>query len=150
MRKLSLALAAIALCACQPQAPDGSAAPPPADAPAAGPTAEVPAAFDGDIDASGTEPFWGLQIRETQIALIRPEPEPGVVAPNPGPAIQGGRAVWDTRSEEKPFKVTLTEQADCSDGMSDRKYPLAAEVVLGELTLKGCASKTSKKPAGAP
>jgi uncharacterized membrane protein len=150
MRKLSLALAAVALCACQPQAPDGSAAPPPADAPVAKPAAGVPSAFEGDIDASGTEPFWGLQIRETQITLIRPDPEPSVVGPNPGPVMQGGKAVWNTTSQEKPFKVALAEQPGCSDGMSDRRYPLAAEVMVGELTFKGCASKTSEKPAGAP
>ena len=32
--------------------------------------------------------------------------------------------------------------------MSDRKYPMTAEVVLLNETLKGCAVKTSEMPKG--
>ena len=67
MRAVLLALAAVSLAACQPQAPDGSVAQPPADAPAPAPAAPapppaaaLPAAFQGDLDAHGPEPFWGV------------------------------------------------------------------------------------------
>ena len=65
MRHAFLITAALLLAACQPQAPDGSLAQPPADAPAtapeaAAPVAALPAAFQGDLDAHGTEPFWGV------------------------------------------------------------------------------------------
>lgn len=144
MRAVLLALAALTLAACQPQAPDGSPAQPPADAPVAPVEPQVPEAFKGDIDAHGTEPFWGVQIREAQISFSTPEAN--ITFPNQGLTIEGGKAVWESAAGDKPIKVTLIEQPGCSDGMSDLKYPLAAEVALGGATYKGCAAKTSERP----
>lgn len=151
MRALIPVAAALALAACQPQAPDGSVAQPPADAPPvapepASPPAEpaLPAAFQGDIDAHGTEPFWAVEIREAQISFKTPEAS--VVFPANAVTIAGGTAVWESKAGDKPIKITLREQPGCSDGMSDLKYPLAAEVALGGTTYKGCASKTAEKP----
>lgn len=145
MRALILA-AALALAACQPQAPDGSVAQPPADAPPepAPPAPAVPAAFQGDIDAHGTEPFWAVEIRAAQISFKTPEAS--IVFPADAAALTGGAAVWESRAGDKPIKITLREQPGCSDGMSDLRYPLAAEVALGGTTYKGCASKTAEKP----
>ena len=146
MRTVLLALAAVALTACQPQAPDGSVAQPPADAPAPAPApaAALPAAFQGDLDAHGTEPFWAVKIREGQIEFSTPEAN--IAFPNKGGVVDGGKAVWESADGPRPIKVTLSEQAGCSDGMSDLIYPLAAEVVLGGTTYKGCAVKTAEKP----
>lgn len=146
MRAVLLALAAVALTACQPQAPDGSVAQPPADAPAPAPAsaATLPAAFQGDLDAHGTEPFWAVKIREGQIEFSTPEAN--IAFPNKGGVIDGGKAVWESADGPRPIKVTLSEQAGCSDGMSDLTYPLAAEVALGGTTYKGCAVKTAEKP----
>ena len=146
MRAVLLALAAVALTACQPQAPDGSVAQPPADAPAPAPApaAALPAAFQGDLDAHGTEPFWAVKIRESQIEFSTPEAN--IAFPNKGGVVDGGKAVWESADGPRPIKVTLSEQAGCSDGMSDLTYPLAAEVVLGGTTYKGCAVKTAEKP----
>ncbi|MBS0491759.1 MULTISPECIES: COG3650 family protein [unclassified Phenylobacterium] len=146
MRAVLLALAAVALTACQPQAPDGSVAQPPADAPAPAPApaAALPAAFQGDLDAHGTEPFWAVKIREGQIEFSTPEAN--IAFPNKGGVVDGGKAVWESADGPRPIKVTLSEQAGCSDGMSDLTYPLAAEVALGGTTYKGCAVKTAEKP----
>jgi uncharacterized membrane protein len=150
MRHALLLIAAIALSACQPQAPGGQPATAPADAPAVsvsegGATeAATPEAFLGDLDAHGTEPFWAVQIRETQISFSTPDSN--VTGPNKGWTGGGDKLVWETLAGDKRLKITLREQAGCSDGMSDLKYPLAAEVVLGDKTFKGCASKTSEKP----
>lgn len=146
MRSIVLA-SLLALAACSPQAPDGSDAPPPADAPpAAAPPAAtpIPEAFAGDLDARGTEPFWGLQIRGTQITLQRPD-HPNAVGNNPGLRMQDGKAVWETQAGKDRLVVTLTMQA-CSDGMSDLNYAYAAEVVIGPETLKGCAGKAGAMP----
>ena len=138
------------LAACSPQAPDGSSAPPPADAPPAAAvppevaSTPIPEEFAGGMDARGTEPFWGLQIRDTQITLQRPD-HPAAVGPNPGMTVQDGKAVWDTQAGASRLKVTLTLAA-CSDGMSDLKYDYAAEVVIGSETLKGCAGKADAMP----
>ena len=148
MRAVLLALAAVALCGCQPQAPDGSPAQPPADAPptpvAAPVEPQVPEAFKGELDAMGTEPFWGVQIRETQISFSTPEAK--IVFPNKGLTLVDGKAVWESTAGDKPIKITLIEKPGCSDGMSDLKFPLAAEVALGGTTYKGCAVKTAERP----
>ena len=151
MRALIPAAAALALAACQPQAPDGSVAQPPADAPpvaeqpaAPPPAPAIPAAFQGDIDAHGTEPFWAVEIRATQISFKTPDAS--IVFPANTVTIAGAAAVWESKAGDKPIKITLHERAGCSDGMSDLKYPLAAEVALGGTTYKGCASKTAEKP----
>ena len=146
--RASILIAALALAACQPQAPDGSLAQPPADAPPLpaepAPPPATPAAFQGDIDAHGTEPFWAVEIRQTQISFKTPDAS--IVFPAGGMAVADGAAVWESTAGDKPIKITLREQPGCSDGMSDLKYPLAAEVALGGTTYKGCAAKTSEKP----
>ncbi|HUH10011.1 MAG TPA: hypothetical protein VLZ73_05630, partial [Brevundimonas sp.] len=60
-----------------------------------------------------------------------------------GPTLQGTVAVWTTATEAKtPLVVTLMA-TDCSDGMSDRTYPLTAIVKLGDRLLTGCAAATA-------
>ncbi|HEY9236917.1 MULTISPECIES: COG3650 family protein [Phenylobacterium] len=150
MKRLLLTIsAAILASACQPQGPDGSPAKPPADAPAPqtspATAPELPEAFRGDLDVLGTEPFWGVQIRETQISYSTPEPSDTATGPNKGGVMQGASAVWDSVLGDKPLRIILTE-GECSDGMSDLKYPLTATVTLGDKTLKGCAVKTAEKP----
>ncbi|WP_309644458.1 hypothetical protein [Phenylobacterium sp.] len=150
---LPATFAALLLCACQPQAPDGEPAPPPADAPAPPKAPEPsdvppdpPKEFLGDIDARGTEPFWALEIRADRITFKRPDPEAALSVPNPGATDDGGReAVWSTTKDGKTFMVSLA-QDDCSDGMSDLRYPYIAVVTLGDQTFRGCAFKTGQQP----
>ena len=152
MRHALPILAALALGACQPQSPDGQPAPPPADAPTAetaAPTpaaAELPDAFKGDLHVVGTEPFWSAQVRETQITFTQMDAAAPATGPNNGAVMQDGKAVWDTVAGGKPLKITLSEQPGCSDGMSDLKFPLAAQVVYDGKTFTGCASKESERP----
>ena len=152
MRSIVLATSALlVLAACTPQAPDGGAAPPPADAPATPPPAAppvtstpLPEEFAGGMDARGTEPFWGLQIRDTQITLQRPD-HPAAVGKNAGMTVQDGKATWETQAGAERLTVTLRSEA-CSDGMSDLKYDYAAVVVIGAETLKGCAGRAGAMP----
>jgi len=152
MRHALPILAALALGACQPQAPDGQPATAPADAPppaATTPTpaaAELPDAFKGDLHIAGTEPFWSAQVRETQITFTQMDVPTPATGPNNGGVMQDGKAVWETLAGGKPLKITLTEQPGCSDGMSDLKFPLAAQVVYDGKTFTGCASKESERP----
>ena len=54
--------------------------------------------------------------------------------------MQGTVAAWTTATEAKtPLVVTLMA-TDCSDGMSDRTYPLTAKVEIGTESLTGCAA----------
>lgn len=130
--------ALLALCACQPQDPDGATAPPPADAPPIGSTAD----YSRPITALGTEPFWSVRIDGTQLTLTRPD-GPELVTTAPGAAISPGRASWTARSADgQTLSVTLKASV-CSDGMSDRSYPMTAEAALGAEILRGCAIPTA-------
>lgn len=139
---LAAALAALLLAACQPQDPDGKPAPPPADAP------KPAAAIDigQPITARGTEPFWALTIEAgTKLTLKRPD-HPDLTAEAPGAAIDNGRAVWVARTADgRQITVTLYA-SDCSDGMSDARYPMSAEVVMMNESLRGCAARTAELP----
>ena len=90
----------------------------------------------------GTEPFWGIELTGSELVysgIDRPEQR----APQPQPVVQGNVATLQARSAEgMVFDVTLTA-TECSDGMSDRTYPLTALVKVGEETLMGCAAASS-------
>jgi len=151
MRPITLTLATLALAACQPQDPDGQAAAPPADAPAA-PAAATPAASSGGMDigqpisARGTEPFWAVEITNgTTFKLTRPD-RPDLVAEAPGAAMSPGGATWVAKGPKGEQLTVTLKMGPCSDGMSDLKYPMTAEVVLVNETLKGCAAKTAELP----
>jgi len=137
MRKtpvLSALLSLLLLSACQEKAP--------APAPAAK-AAPAVSDFSGPIDARGTEPFWAVKIRGTQLTFSRPD-VPDLVAQAPGATIQPGSAVWSApTSDGATLKVTLYV-SPCSDGMSDVVYPMAAEVTLDRVTFSGCASKAGQ------
>jgi uncharacterized membrane protein len=94
------------------------------------------------IRALGTEPFWGVDV--TADALVysgvdRPEQR----GAHSGPVIQGTTATWTTTTDQgQALELTLID-TDCSDGMSDRNYPLTARLIVGGETLNGCAALTS-------
>ena len=137
-RAAAVVLLVLPICACRPASDQAPAVVEPASAPAAAPApahkADVPPAYLGDIDAIGTEPFWSLKIRKAGLTLERPDVSP-LAAPNPGPTMEGIVAVWKSGA----LGVRLRRGA-CSDGMSDRDYPMFAEVRAGGVTLKGCAA----------
>ena len=141
---VAAALAALLLAACQPQDPDGRPAPPPADAPKAPPAASID--IGRTITARGTEPFWALTIEDgMKLTLTRPD-HPDLVAEAPGAAIDSGRAVWVARAADGRQVTVTLYVADCSDGMSDARYPMSAEVVLVNESLRGCAARTAELP----
>lgn len=136
MRLLVVAgLSVLALAACSRESKTDDTPPPGAD----------PAMTLGGVDlakpvrALGTEPFWGVTITSEGLlyeGVDRPEQR----AENPGPQIAGTTATWTTTTDQQlPLVVTVTD-TDCSDGMSDRTYPLTARVQIGEETLMGCAA----------
>lgn len=136
----------VLVAACQPQAPDGQPAPPPADAPATAlPAQPVSMDISKPITAHGTEPFWGLTIDGAAFKLTRPD-HPDLVAEAPGAAIAGGHAVWIAKTPEGQQMTVTLYASECSDGMSDLKYPMTAEVALLNESLRGCAAKTAELP----
>ena len=143
--KRSLAiLALLALTACQPQDPTGAPAPPPADAPVAARPPVMVSDFSQPMTAVGTEPFWSVKVEGTRLTLSRPD-EPDMVAEAPGAAIKPGQAQWFARAADgRTLAVTFYVSA-CSDGMSERAYPMTAEVTLdGSAAMYGCAIKSAE------
>lgn len=150
MRLVLAPFAALLLAACQPQGPDGEPAPPPADAPAAG-SAATPASSGGmdigqPITARGTEPFWAVTITDgTRFRLSRPD-QPDLAAEAPGAAMSPDGATWVAKGARGEQLTVTLKRGDCSDGMSDLKYPMTAEVVLANEVLRGCAARTADLP----
>ena len=132
---VSLAVS-LALAACSPPA-EKAAEPAKAE-----PRALAGVDLDQPLRVLGTEPFWAVEITPqgvTYSGVDRPEQK----AANPGPTLQGTVATWTTKTEAgADLTVTLTA-TDCSDGMSDRTYPLTAKVEIGDETLTGCAAATA-------
>lgn len=137
MRSVLAALAILALAACSP-----------ADDPAPPSAPPEPAPVLGGVDlgqpirALGTEPFWSVELTGAEMVYTSPEPLEQR-APQPAPAIQGTTATWEAETADgTALRVTLIA-TECSDGMSDRTYPLTAMVKLGALELTGCAASVA-------
>jgi len=137
-----------ALSACSPHNDGGvsvqepASAPPPAPVASAAPAAPAPnppdPVFAGDLNAQGTEPFWSVEVRAASLTLKRPD-HPDVAVTHGGPEAQGDGAVFSGGQGAGALRLTL-RKTTCSDGMSERSYPLTAEVEAGGETLKGCAA----------
>jgi uncharacterized membrane protein len=71
-----------------------------------------------------------------------PEP-PEQRAPQPRAVVQGTTATFEGKTAAgTALSVTLVA-TECSDGMSDRTYPLTAMVKVGETSLNGCAASSA-------
>lgn len=89
----------------------------------------------------GTEPFWGLKVRQSQAVLDGPDMDD---TPRPLKAVLSGDLYRD------PTRAILAEGLTasvvpqlCSDGMSDRLYGLRANVILqgdSPRLLQGCCT----------
>lgn len=135
MRLLAFAaLSALTLSACsQAEEP---AAPPPTPEPA-----PVLAGVDlnGPVRALGTEPFWSVELTGTEMVysgVDRPEQR----APQPKAVVQGTTATFEGVTGAGTSLSVMLAATECSDGMSDRTYPLSAIVKVGDETLTGCAA----------
>lgn len=137
MRPVPAVLAVLALAACSP-----------ADQPDLPDAPSEPALVLGGVDlakpvrALGTEPFWSVELTGTEMVYTSPEP-PEQRAPQPNPVVQGTTATWEAETAAgTALNVTLVA-TECSDGMSDRTYPLTAMVKIGDLELTGCAASSA-------
>lgn len=96
------------------------------------------------LSARGTEPFWRIDITDEKITLTRPD-TPVETAVGPVPVAVGGGLISLGTAGPPAVKVAMTE-GECSDGMSDLKYPYKAEVQWGDQTFKGCGFETAQEP----
>ena len=87
----------------------------------------------------GTEPFWGITLDGAELVysgVDRPEQR----APLPAPTLQGTVATYETATATGSPITIMLAATECSDGMSDRTYPLTARVTIGAEELSGCAA----------
>ncbi|MEO5565242.1 MAG: hypothetical protein ABIR05_01050 [Luteimonas sp.] len=85
-----------------------------------------------------TEPFWGAQVEGRCVTYSHPENQAGtrVWTKFSGTASNG---TWSGALDGKPFVLRTRPQSDCSDGMSDTRYPIAASLTVGGEQRNGCA-----------
>lgn len=134
--------AALLLSACT-QAPDAAL---PGNAEDARPFAAI--GEDETIHIVGTEPFWAGEISHGMLTWSTPENSAGDDAgDNAGDSTgqripvtrfagRGGLS-FSGELDGRQLDIAITP-ASCSDGMSDRTYPYAATVGLGDQQLNGC------------
>lgn len=127
----------------------GQAAAAAPNAPAPAPPAEpaVPAhpcqvadgrAIAARIKAIGTEPFWAAEVEGRCVTYRTPEDQAGtrVWARFSGTAANGQ---WSGFLGDRRFILVTRAEPGCSDGMSDRRYPLGATLTIGAEERRGCA-----------
>lgn len=96
--------------------------------------ATVPAGDEETYHAAGTEPFWSISIANGRMTYNTPEGGFSVAAPR-GQELGDGR-LWETR------RITLqSSNQECSDGMSEYRYPQTVRAVVDGRTLDGCGGE---------
>jgi uncharacterized membrane protein len=89
--------------------------------------------------AVGTEPFWAARIEGRCVTYAHPEDQKGTrVWTRFTPAPGGG--TWSGALGGRPFTLTLRPRPGCSDGMSDKSYPLAVDLDVAGERRTGCAA----------
>ena len=145
MRRIAaLSITALLLVACSPEAPGGGEAQPPADAPAP-PAEPAPPAQPQAVamSARGTEPFWRVDATDKGLTLTRPDAPAQTVA---GLTVTTVGGVVTMASSGPPTVQATFTKGDCSDGMSDLKYPYKVVMTWGAETLTGCGFNTAEEP----
>jgi uncharacterized membrane protein len=98
------------------------------------------------LRAIGTEPFWGARIEGRCVTYSHPEDQDGTrvwTHYTPGP----GGGTWSGALGGSRFELSTRSRPGCSDGMSDRVYPIAVELLVGGETRRGCA-EPPRSPSG--
>lgn len=94
------------------------------------------------VRALGTEPFWNIEITQDALIYNRMD-QPTQRAPNRGATVQGTVATYVTTTDLNNALNLVLIATECSDGMSDRVYPLTVKVEIGDDELTGCAAAAS-------
>ncbi|HEX8307445.1 MAG TPA: hypothetical protein VF645_03395 [Allosphingosinicella sp.] len=125
---------------------EGSAQPAKAPEPSPGPVSSASPCNVQDgkpvraaaVRALGTEPFWNARVEGRCVTYSNPEDQKGTrvwTRFTPGP----GGGTWSGTLGGGRFELRIRPKRGCSDGMSDKSYPLAAELVVGGERRQGCA-----------
>ena len=132
----------IAGCGANPAPQPTESSSEPATAPSAAPSPRPSESrFPQSFRALGTEPFWAVHVSKGKLRYMTPEDQEGRQIEIQREQTEGDELALSGTLEGETLTLSVTEEP-CSDGMSDRSYPFAATLRLGEATLKGCARPT--------
>ena len=93
------------------------------------------------IRAIGTEPFWSARVEGRCVTYSTPENQQGTRIWTRYTQWAEGRGVWIGQLNGKPFEMRTRPEPGCSDGMSDRRYPVAVELLVNGEKRSGCAEE---------
>lgn len=153
MRVVMSAIALTLLSGCSPQQETlqedvAGAGPPPADTVTQNQwTHEAVGTQETDrtLVALGNEPFWNVRITWREILYTDPEHLDGYRFEPADAAREGDVMIYRTKrdiaaGEPGPRDLELrVSPGQCSDGMSDKQYPMTAELTIGDVQHRGCA-----------
>lgn len=90
------------------------------------------------LKAVGTEPFWAAEIHGRCVTYSTPENQSGtrIWAEFNGSRDSG---VWTGYYQDQRFVLRTRPSPGCSDGMSDKSYPVGVTLVVGGEERMGCA-----------
>lgn len=91
------------------------------------------------VRAIGTEPFWNARVDGRCVTYSHPDDQAGTRVWTRYAAGSGAGGTWTGALGGRRFELRIRPQPGCSDGMSDRRYPLAAELLVGGEQRRGCA-----------
>ena len=90
------------------------------------------------LRAVGTEPFWGARIEGRCVTYSHPEDQKGTrIWTRFTPRSDGN--TWSGALGGRRFELRTRAAPGCSDGMSDRRYPMAVELLVNSEKRTGCA-----------
>jgi uncharacterized membrane protein len=102
---------------------------------------------DNGIHAIGTEPFWAADVEGRCVTYSTPQNQAGtrVWAAFSGRAENGS---WSGALNGSTFEMHTTPRPGCSDGMSDKRYPIAVTLLVNGEQRRGCAEPRGREPPG--
>ena len=91
--------------------------------------------------ASGTEPFWSVEVRSDLMQLSRPGADSAFYPYAPPDFDADGRAVYRSkRFNADPLLTLVIERGECRNGTSEQRYPGSAVLTRGDSSWRGCAT----------
>jgi len=90
------------------------------------------------LRAVGTEPFWAARIEGRCVTYSHPEDQQGTRIWTHY-AASGSGGSWSGALGGRAFELRTRTEPGCSDGMSDKVYPIAVDLMVNGERRRGCA-----------